>query len=287
MGAMGAMGALGAMGVRIAAIALLLVVCPAVAAAQKPLERARAFYNAGNLDDAIAAAAVAKNKPSTVPSATLIGARAQLERFRRTNEPTDLAAARADLASLNPHQLSPQEIIEWQIGLGTTLFLDNQPGPAAEMFSTVLPSARGRVPAPEFEKLLEWWASALSRVAESHDGPARKEAYGTMLAAVRAELERDPLSRPIAYWLVVAARGAGDLEGAYNVAVTSWIRAGSQADGKQLRSDLDRFVTQTLIPERAQARTGHRLDTKTALADIATLTEEWRAIGQLWQSVAP
>jgi hypothetical protein len=281
---MGALGALGALSARPAAVALLLIVCPAVAAAQSPLERARAAYNAGNFDDSIAAAAVAKNKPATEPSATLIGARAQLERFRRANDPNDLAAARADLASLNPRDLSPQEIIEWQIGLGTALFLDNQPGPAAEMFSTVLPSARGRLPEPELEKLLEWWASALSRVAESQNGPARKEAYGAMLSAVRAELERDPLSRPTAYWLVVAARGAGDLEGAYNAAVTGWIRAGSQADGKQLRTDLDRFVTQTLIPERAQARTGQRLDAKTTLAEIATLTEEWRAVGQLWRS---
>ena len=273
---------MGALGARAATIALLLV-CPTLAAAQPPLERARAFYNAGNLDDAIAAAAMAKNKPSSVPSATLIGARALLERFRRANDPKDLAAARSDLASVNPRELAPQELIEWQIGLGAALFLDNQPGPAAEMFSTVLPTARARLPAPEFEKLLEWWASSLSRVAESHTGAERKEAYGAMLSAVRAELERDPLSRPTAYWLVVAARGAGDLEGAYNVAVTSWIRAGAQTDGKQLRIDLDRFVTQTLIPERAQARTGQRLDAKATLGEISTLTDQWRAMGEQWR----
>lgn len=271
----------------VCAVWTLALLWPGSVAAQSQLERAREFYNAGALDDSIAAATLAKNKPSTVPSAMLIAARARLERFRRSDDPNDLAAARADLASLNPRDLSPQEVIEWQIGLGTALFLDNQPGPAAEMFSTVLPTARKRLPAAEFEKLLEWWASTLSRVAESHTGSARKEAYGAMLSAVRAELEGDPLSRPVAYWLVVAARGAGDLEGAYNAAVTSWIRAGSQANGKELRSDLDRFVTQTLIPERAQARTGQRLDAKTTLAEIATLTEEWRAVGQLWGPVTP
>jgi hypothetical protein len=266
------------------AVLALVLFWPGPAAAQPPLERARALYNAGNLDAAIAAAALAKNKPSSVPSATLIGARALLERFRRASDPKDLAAARSDLVSLNPRELAPQELIEWQIGLGTALFLDNQPGPAAEMFSTVLPTARGHLPAAEFEKLLEWWAGSLSRVAESHTGDARKEAYGAMLSAVRAELERDSLSRPMAYWLVVAARGAGDLEGAYNVAVTSWIRAGTEDDGKQLRSDLDRFVTQTLIPERAQARTGQRLDAKTTLAEIATLTDEWRAVAEVWRT---
>jgi hypothetical protein len=267
----------------ICAVWALALLWPGPAAAQNQLERARAFYNAGELDQSIAAATIAKNKPSTAPSATLIAARARLERFRRTNDPNDLAAARGDLASLNPRDLAPQEIIEWQIGVGTTLFLGNQPGPAAEVFASVLPIARGRLSAPEFEKLVEWWGSALSRVAESHTGDARKEAYSAMLSAVRAELERDPLSRPTAYWLVVAARGAGDLEGAWNAAVAGWIRAGSQADGKQLRSDLDRFVTQTLIPERAQARTGQRLDAKTTASEIETMTAEWRSITVLWK----
>jgi len=103
-----------------------------------------------------------------------------------------------------------------------------------------------------------------------------------MLAAVRDELERDPLSRPTAYWVVVAARGAGDFEGAWNAAFTGWIRAGSQPEGRQLRIDLDRFVTQTLIPERAQARTGQRLDARPTQEEIAALTEQWSALGQRW-----
>ena len=257
------------------------------AAAQSDLEKARALYNAGQLDASIAAAAVAKNKPAAASSATLISARARLERFRQTNDPNELIAARADLGSLNPAMLAPQEIIEWQVGLGAALFLDNQPGPAAEMFTTVLPTARGRLPAAELDKLLEWWASTLSRVAESQSGAARKDAYGSMLSAVRAELERNPLSRPPAYWVVVAARGAGDFDGAWNAAFTGWIRAGAQPDGKQLRSDLDRFVTQTLIPERAQARTGQRLDARVTQAEIAALTEQWRTLAQHWEPAAP
>ena len=269
------------------AIAVLLFACPAVAFAQSDLEKARAMYNAGLYDASIAAAAIAKNKPASASSATLISARARLERFRQTNDPKELTAARADLVSLNASMLAPQEIIEWQIGLGTALFLDNQPGPAAEMFTTVLPTARGRLPAAEFDKLLEWWASTLSRVAESQSGAARKEAYASMLAAVRAELERNPLSRPPAYWVVVAARGAGDFDGAWNAAFTGWIRAGAHPDGKPLRSDLDRFVTQTLIPERAQAHTGQRLDARATQAEIAALTDQWRMLAEHWQPAAP
>src|SRR5688572_8180965 len=219
---------MGALGARGAALALLLFACPALAIAQSDLEKARAMYNAGQYDECIATAAIAKNKPAAASSATLISARARLERFRQTNDPKELTAARADLVSLNASMLAPHEIIEWQIGLGTALFLDDQPGPAAEMFTTVLPTARARLPGAEFDKLLEWWASTLSRVAELQSGSARREAYVAMLSAVRGELERDPLSRPTAYWVVVAARGAGDFDGAWNAAVTGWIRTGAQ-----------------------------------------------------------
>lgn len=261
----------------------LALLWPGPAAAQSDLERARALYNAGQFDESIAAAAVAKNKPAAAQSATLIAARARLERFRQKNAQKDLAAARAALMSLNPRLLAPQEAIEWQIGLGIALFLENHPGPASEMFSAVLPSARGRLSAAEFDKLLEWWASTLSRVAESQTGTARKDAYSALLTSVRQELERNPFSRPTSYWVVVAARGAGDLEGAWNAAVTGWIRAGSEPDGAQMRSDLDRFVTQTLIPERAQARTSQRLDSRATQAEVAAQTEQWRTVAQQWK----
>ncbi len=268
----------------ILAVWALAVLWAVPAAAQSDLERARALYNSGEFDASIAAATIARTRPATASSATLIAARARLERFRQKNDPAELAAARADLVSINPTTLAPQEIIEWQIGLGTALFLDNHAGPASEMFSTVLPSARGRLPAAEFDKLLEWWASTLSRVAESQTGAARKDAYSAMLTAVRAELERNPLSRPTAYWVVVAARGAGDFDAAWNSAFAGWIRAGAQPQGEQLRSDLDRFVTQTLIPERAQARTGQRIDARATQAEIAALTEQWRLLAQHWQA---
>jgi len=262
--------------------AAVVLSCASTAAAQSDLERARALYNAGQFDESIAAAAAAKSKASAAPSATLIAARARLARPPQKHYPEDLGAARADLVSLNPRSLAQQEIIEWQIGLGTALFLENQPGPAAEMFATVLPSARDKLSPPELDKLVEWWASTAARVAESQTGPARKEAYDAMLSDVREELERNPLSWPAAYWSAVAARGAGDLDGAWNAAVTAWIRAASQPEGQQHRDDLDRFATQTLIPERAQARTGQRLDAKITQSEIAALTEQWRAIVQQW-----
>jgi hypothetical protein len=264
-------------------ITAVLLLCPALVEAQSDLERARALYNAGQFDASIAAATAAKVKASAAPSATLIAARARLERFRHSSDEQDLALARTELVSLNPRILAPQEMIEWQFGLGTALLLDNQPGPAAEMFTTVLPTAREKLQAPEFDKLLEWWAITLSRVAESHSGGPRKDAYAAMLSAVRRELESDPLSRPAAYWLVVAARGTGDFDGAWDAAFTGWIRAGAQPEGEKLRADIDRFVTQTLIPERAQARTGQRLDSKATQTEVASQTEQWRVLSEQWR----
>jgi hypothetical protein len=221
-------------------------------------------------------------KPAASTSATLIAARARLERFRHTKDPQDLTAARNDLVSIDPRKLGPQEAIEWQIGIGTALFLDDQPGPASEMFTSVIESARGRLTQPEFEKLLEWWAATLWRVADALSGPARKDAYLAMQSAVRDELDRNPLSCPATYWAVVARRGVGDLDGAWNAAVAGWIRAGGQPESTNFRVDLDRFVTQTLIPERAQARTGQRLDSSATTTEIATLKEEWRALTSRW-----
>jgi hypothetical protein len=250
--------------------------------AQSDLERARKLYNTGQFEESIAAATAAKGRPGAAASATLIIARSRLERFRAKGEADDLAAARSALVSLNPRSLAPQEAIEWQIGVGTALFLENQLAPAADTFTAVLPSARARLATDEFDKLLEWWAAAMSKFAETLTGDARKRVYERLRDDARLELDRNPLSRPAAYWTVVAYRGAGDLDAAWGAAVAGWIRAGGPPGGERLRADLDTFLTQTLIPERAQARTGQRLDARTTVAEIAALTEEWHALTQRW-----
>ena len=70
--------------------AVLVLVCPLAAAAQNDLERARALYNQGQFDESIAATAGAKARPEAEASATLIAARARLERFRQKGDPEDL-----------------------------------------------------------------------------------------------------------------------------------------------------------------------------------------------------
>jgi tetratricopeptide (TPR) repeat protein len=261
-----------------------VLVAPRAVGAQGHLERARLLYNSGQFEEAIAAATSVASGGSGASSAALIIARARLERFRKAGDPEELATARAELISLNPHNLAPQELIEWQIGIGTALFLENQPGSAAEIFTTVLPSARVRLPQRQFDKLLEWWGAAMAQLADAATAEVRKHSYEMMAADARLELERNPLSAPATYWTVVALRGTGDLDGAWSAALAGWVRAGGQPDGQQLRADLDTFVTLTLIPERAQTRTGQRLDASVTVAEIGALNEQWRALKARWSA---
>jgi hypothetical protein len=256
---------------------------PWSAAAQGSLERARVLYNEGQYEQAIAATAGARGTRAAM-SAALIAARAKLELFRKGGDRARLASARAQLASLDPQDLAPQELVEWQIGLGSALFLENEPAAAAEIFSTVLPSARTRLNQAEFEKFLEWWGTATSQTAAMLTGEARTRQFERLRDDAARELGRNPLSRPAVYWLVVAEHGAGDLDGAWAAAVAGWIRAGAKPGGRQLRADLDAFITETLIPERSQRRTGSRPDARTSATDIATLTDEWRALTGRWGS---
>jgi hypothetical protein len=259
---------------------------PRPVAAQGELERARRDYNAGNFDGAIASAEGARRKAVNAPASALIIARSRLERFRRLANPEDLNAARAELVAIDLRGLSRQEILEWQIGLGEALFLDNLPGPASEMFNAVIPSARARLTPAEIEKLIEWWATSISRVAESANGAARIDEYRELRTVCEGELERDPASRAATYWIVAALRGTGELDRAWNAAIAGWIRAGAMVRADELRADLDRLVVQTIIPERAQARTGQRLDAANTAAAIATMTAEWRGVTGRWTGPA-
>ena len=95
---------------------------------------------------------------------------------------------------------------------------------------------------------------------------------------MRAELAVDTGSSPASYWLAAAARGVGDLERAWQAAMAGWVRAGLAQDrGAAVRADLDRLVTQAIIPERAgRLRTG---DTRRAAVGMQN---EWDAFKAGW-----
>jgi hypothetical protein len=104
---------------------------------------------------------------------------------------------------------------------------------------------------------LDWWASALdvdARRQPDINSRGRQTTYQTIRERMQAELGANPASGVASYWLAVAARGEGDLEGAWDAAQAGWVRAPlARERGAALRADLDRLVQRAIIPERARA----------------------------------
>ena len=265
------------------ALACLLAALPAAAWAEPQqidaVTRARQLYNQQQYDAAIAAAEKAGTTPATADAARLVLARARLERFRQSADSRDLELARDALREIRPDALSPRDRVEFLVGLGEALYLDNLYGPAAELFQSALQQA-GLESTTFRDRVLDWWATAVDREAQAGPGDNRELRYATLLDRVESELSRDPQSAAATYWMSAAARGAGELDRAWDTAIAGWVRAGLTRDrGVSLRTDLDRLVIEGIIPERARMLA-------TAEADRARLVSEmqaqWTAIKQRW-----
>jgi hypothetical protein len=266
---------------RTACVALLSLILAVTAFADEPaaLARARALYNDGDYDAAIAAASTARTAPGAADAASLVLARAHLERYRQRADAADLAAARDALRGVRPQALSPRDRVDLLVGLGQSLFLGEAFGAAAELFDSAL-SQSSLLPARERTRLLDWWASALDREAQSRPHDRREPVFRRIAQRMEHELAERPTSAPASYWLAVATRGAGDLERSWDAAVAGWVRATLDPDtADALRADIDRLVTQALIPElarqrQAAAREGHDA--------AAALHAEWNLIKSQW-----
>ncbi len=216
-----------------------------------PLSRARQLYNQAHYDASIAAAAEARRTPALADQADLIAARSYLERYRQSASEDDLTNARSHLRRIDPQRFTLRERSELVVGLGEALYYERDYGAAADTFRSVID---GEVPLPDRERVLDWWASALDRDAGSRPGLDRQAVYERIRERMRVELLAHPDSSAAAYWIAAAARGAGDLQGAWESAKAGWVRAPLAADhGAALRADLDRLMTRAIIPDRARA----------------------------------
>jgi hypothetical protein len=259
---------------------LLVAGAPSVAAAAEPpaLATARVLYNAADYEGAIDAASVARLESEWSDAAALVIGRSHLERYRRNADPSDLASARETLGGIRAAALNARDQIDLLIGLGQALYLAELFGASAELFETALARAflmedRDRL------MLLDWWATALDREAQSRPTAERAGVFTRILTRMEQELHQDAASPVANYWLAVAARGVGNIERAWSAAVAAWLRAGLAPDtAQQLRADIDRLVTQALIPERARARAGNGQPDA-----IAGLTAEWELVRQQWK----
>ena len=263
------------------AVAILLVtmVSPAVGAEPAALAKARMRYNEGDYDGAISAAAVARNQPASADAAALVIARSHLELYRQRLLAEDLSTARTTLQSIQATNLMPRDQVDLYIGLGQALFLAEQFGPSGEMFDTAL-SRAAPLSVGERRQLLDWWATALDREAQARTAERRPRAFERVLTRMEEELREEP-SNPVAnYWLAVAARGVGDPDRAWDVAVAAWVRSSLSPDSttESLRADLDRLVGEALIPERARLRPASEQDVA-----MATLRAEWDLVKEQWK----
>jgi hypothetical protein len=264
-------------GVRALAVALVLSVAlaPAAHAAEPkdPLERARLLYNQRQYEKAVTAAEEARRNPDRADSADLIAARAYLEQYRETAAAEDLANARDRLRRISPQRFVPTERVEFIVGLGETLFLDDAAGAAAALFDSVLAS-RDNLLGDARERVLDWWASAVDRDARPRSEIERQGLYQKVRERMASELASNPASAAGAYWAAAAARGQGDLQAAWDAAQAGWVRAPLTADqGAALRGDLDNLVLRAIIPERARV----------AAQSADTLRMEWERFKQRWE----
>jgi tetratricopeptide (TPR) repeat protein len=248
---------------------------PVVAA--DPLAEARRLYNQGEYDTAARYAREALKVPVMAESARLVLGRIHLERYRQSADFEDLTQAREALRQVNVQALEGGERAELTIGLGETLYLEDKFGTASEAFERALDSSSALGPAAH-ERVLDWWATALDRLALTRARETREPLYVRIVQRMEKELALDPLSAPAAYWLAAALRGSGNLDRAWYAAGAGWVNAGLGRDhGAALRADLDRLVVQGIIPERAA-----RLQPRDPKQAGTVMLAEWEALKEAW-----
>jgi hypothetical protein len=181
--------------------------------------------------------------------------------------------------------LSPRDHIEFLIGLGESLYLDGCIdgcfSAAAEIFEDALVRAAA-VDAAEREMIFEWWAASLDRVAQFGPEADRKPIYARILRRAEVELGRVEGSAAASYWLAAASHGVDDFDRAWGASIAGWVRARyMRSRGSELRDDLDQFVMNVLLPQRALQLTPEG-DPRPLLA---ALQAQWEDIKRKWGGV--
>ena len=259
-------------------VALVLVFCGSAAAQRADLAKARAAYNQQQFDEAIDAAQVARKFPATSDAATVVLARAYLERYRQRANPGDLAAARVSLGTVRVTNLDSRDHVDFLMALGEALFFEDEFGAAAALFESSIDSAIAQGPGTG-EAMLDWWGSAIERQADALEREQRAAVFVRLRDRMARELARHPGSAAAAYWVVVGTRGAGDPQAAWDAAVAGWVRArfaGSRS--ATLRADLDKLVLEGIIPDRVRSLPAERRGQ--AESDFRT---EWAVVKERWK----
>lgn len=265
---------------RIVALALVLTsLAQAVSAAEPPaLAKARTLYNAANYEGAIDAAAVARRQAAFADAAALVIGRSHLERYRQNADAKDLVAAREAFVTIKASALTPRDQVDLIIGMGQLVYLGEIFGAAANLFHTAL-TRSALLGGRDKQMLLDWWATAMDRDAQTRPADRRRIVFEQIATRMEEELRQDPGSAVANYWQAVALRGMGDVEGAWSAAIAAWIRSTLTPETtSELRADLDRLVSQALIPERSRV-----MAVRDPQEAVTALRAEWDLVKQQWK----
>jgi len=247
-------------------------------ATREDLARARTLFNERKFDQAIEAAEQARRSPETADAAAVVVARAHLERYRQFADPADLGAARAALGSANAERLGLPDRAEYLIGLGGSLFLEDDFGAAAEIFESAIEIAPAAGDGAR-EAVLDWYGSAMERWAAPYTTTRRAAMLERLIRRMEVEQAKNPGSRAASYWLVAGLRAQGETERAWQAAIAAWVRAPlAGVRSIALRADIDRLMREGIIPDRGKdAAEADRAGRETALR------AEWELLKQKWK----
>jgi tetratricopeptide (TPR) repeat protein len=243
------------------------------------LTEARRLYNLGRYEAAISAAEQVAEQGAFRNPAVLVLGRARLERYRQTAEAEELREARDELRSVDASRLDARDRLELVVGLGQALYLDSYFRAAAEVFSGALDNA-GMLGPGARDQLLDWWATALERDAQTRLPAERAAFYDRIVTQMEQELKKDAGAASASYWLASALRLRGDLDRAWDAALAGWVRGQLARDrGAALRPDLDQLMRDGIIPDRARKLAIGGQDAE----QVATsLTTEWDQFKEKW-----
>lgn len=247
--------------------------------ARAALAEARALHGQAQFEAAAEAAIRARDAMPDDGTANVVLGRAMLERYRETSDATHLSQALDALRAVDGVGLARNDQVDLALGLALGLYMSGEFRAAADVFATTLEMAEAADPALR-DRAVDWWATALSRHAHTLAPPERVKLFEQMLATVNDEAKHDPGSTAAGYWAVVATRGTGDVDRAWDTAVAHWVRAQLCRDGGDaLREDLDKLMATTIIPERARKVASGTAD---AAQSEAVLFTEWRQVKSKW-----
>ena len=259
-------------------VLLVLLFCGSAAAQRADLAKARSLYNERQFDAAIEAALVAQKVPDVSDPATVVLARAYLERYRQHANPEDLSAARVALGTIRVSNLDMRDHIDFLMALGEALFFEDDYGAAAALFESGIDGAVAQGPSTG-EAMLDWWGSAMERHADAGDRDRRTATFTRLRDRMARELGRTPGSAAAAYWIVVGIRGSGEAQAAWDAAVAGWVRArlaGSRS--ATLRDDLDKLVLEGIIPDLVKLAAADRREPLES-----ELRTEWAVVKERWK----